>query len=55
MDYLSETIFLMKNMYIHEIHLSLTLNLDNISFSNALTLPPFELSNKPFRMKKIKK
>lgn len=39
----------MRTVFIHEVHLSLTIELENISFSNVIILPQFELQQRFLR------
>jgi hypothetical protein len=38
-NHIKEGLLLIRNLYIHEIHLSLTIELENLSFSNVIILP----------------
>lgn len=50
-NHIKEPLLLIRNLYIHEIHLSLTIELENLSFSNVIILPFYELEGKFERMK----
>jgi hypothetical protein len=39
--YLKQNLFLVKNIYFHEIHLSLSLDLENNNFSNVMVIPQY--------------
>lgn len=41
----------MRNLFVHEVHLSLTIELESLSFSNVIILPQFELSSRFMRAK----
>ena len=45
----NEAMLLVRHVFVHEAHLSLSIELEGISFSNAMTLPQFETSNRCLR------